>query len=214
MEVRPAQVTFWEGLRSNCLLLLWKLGCWTPPDRRVLNERILPYYATEPGFERILFVGIKKYNRRNRALFARRTYTTIDPDLASARYGGERHITAVLEDLSAHVTPSTFDVIVVNGVIGFGLNDSDAVEKAVAACRRALRAGGHLIISLNENTPARIDLSLIAAAEGLEPQVIAPFADVRLVVHTPLRERTHTYYAFGRRPDDVSRTNPLESARR
>jgi len=164
----------------------------------VLDETILPYYARARGFERLLFVGVKKYNAKNRRLMAGRTYVTIEPEPAFARHGGERHIQDSLQNLAKHVVPSSFDVIVVNGVIGHGLDAPADVERALAACCDALRMGGHLVLGLNEESTDVANVHSYEPMSRLREHCFDPLGTSRHVVQTPLRERSHSYFFFER----------------
>lgn len=59
---------------------------------------------------------------------------TIDADPWKSRFGSQRHIVAGLEDLAAHVQPGGLDLILCNGVVGWGLADPDGCEQAFGAC--------------------------------------------------------------------------------
>lgn len=193
---------FWRWVRMEVLLAAWRAGRWTPPDRRVLDGTVLPHYARAAGFERALFVGVKAYNARNRELFAGRVYATLDPEPRFAAHGGDPHFVARLEELERLVAPASFDVIVVNGVIGHGLDAPADVDRALMACHRALRVGGELVLGVNEDAPGAVDLSGIPALRFFTPAPFAPLAGApRHVVPTPLRERTHTFLFYTRRPD-------------
>jgi SAM-dependent methyltransferase len=124
------------------------------PDRRVLERTIFPYLLTRDDCHRILFVGCRWYTRRYRGLLAGKEYVTVDRDPKQARHGARRHITDSMENLEAHFGPGTLDAIVCNGVVGWGLDDRAAIERAFAASYRCLRSGGLLIVGWND-TPRR-----------------------------------------------------------
>src|SRR6476646_1062610 len=92
-------------VRTEILLTAWQLGLYVPPDRRVLDEVILPSYARRDGFERALFVGVKAYNAKNREIFRGRSYATIDPNPAFAPHGGSPHVVDGLENIARHFPP-------------------------------------------------------------------------------------------------------------
>ncbi len=185
-----------RGVRSELLITAWRLGMYMPPDRRILDGVILPAYAQRAGFERMLFVGVKAYNAGNRDLYRGKSYATIDPNPAFAPFGGEPHVVDGLENIAQHFAPASFDVIVVNGVIGHGLNPKPLVERAIAGCRDALRQGGELVLGVNEQTETAVDLGGIGAFARFEPIDFAPLGAARHVVETPLRERTHTFLFY------------------
>lgn len=129
-------------------------------DREALDQRLLPPFVADPGCRRILFVGCDWYTRHYEAMFAGRDFRTIERDPARARYGAKRHVVADLQDLGDHLAPGSLDLIICNGVIGWGLNDPAAIETAMAACVASLAPGGSLIIGWNdipEKTPVSLD---------------------------------------------------------
>lgn len=122
-------------------------------DREVLERRILPAYARRPDVQRVLFVGCARYTQHYEHLFGHAEYWTIDPLPRNRRWGARRHIRDRLERLDRHVAPDHFDLIVCNGVLGWGLNRHDDAEAAFAACHRALRPGGELVLGWNDVFP-------------------------------------------------------------
>ncbi|MEO8188380.1 MAG: methyltransferase domain-containing protein [Burkholderiaceae bacterium] len=122
-------------------------------DRRVLEQVILPEYASRPDISRILFVGCAVYTQQYDELFGDGEYWTIDPVARRRRYGSTRHIVDTLQNLGSHVAPEYFDLIVCNGVLGWGLNTPADAEAALAACFKHLRAGGHLLLGWNNIAP-------------------------------------------------------------
>ena len=119
-------------------------------DRRLLERRILPWFASRVEFARVLFVGCGWYTRGYERLFAGRQYWTLDNDPAKRRWGARRHITDSIADLTKHFTPQTLDLIVCNGVFGWGLDDRAEVEAAFGACHASLRANGVLLVGWND----------------------------------------------------------------
>lgn len=78
------------------------------------------------------------------------TMTSIEPDAKAAIYGSSHHhIVDVVQNLMRYVQPGAFDVAVLNGIIGFGLNEDNAIKEAAIAMHQALRPGGLLVIGYN-----------------------------------------------------------------
>jgi hypothetical protein len=63
------------------------------------------------------------------------------------------------------MAPGSLDVIVCNGVVGWGLDAPQAVDAAVIACHATLRAGGLLL--LGWNATARRKGAVLAEATAL-----------------------------------------------
>jgi SAM-dependent methyltransferase len=122
-------------------------------DRQVLEAQILPWLAARADVHRILFVGCARYTRDYGRCFARQEYWTIDPVARRRRWGAERHIVGRFEDLGRHAPPATFDAIVCNGVLGWGLDRRADAEAAFAASHAALRPLGELIVGWNDVAP-------------------------------------------------------------
>ncbi|HEY6824557.1 MAG TPA: hypothetical protein VI195_08955, partial [Steroidobacteraceae bacterium] len=91
-------------------------------DRRVLEQIIFPYLASLADVRRVLFVGCDWYTRHYEPVFfPARTFWTIDPAPRARRFAGRQHIVDALENLPRHFDPDYFDLIICNGVYGFGL---------------------------------------------------------------------------------------------
>ena len=122
-------------------------------DRQYLEHEVLADMAQRADVRRILFVGCARYTRHYESMFAHAEYWTIDPDPNRRRWAARRHVVDRLERLGFHRPASYFDLIVCNGVLGWGLNDRDDAETAFAACYFALRPGGQLIVGWNDVRP-------------------------------------------------------------
>lgn len=165
------------------------------PDREVLERRILPWLASEPSLQRVLFVGCDWYTRHYARRFAGKQYWTIEMDPARARYGAPgRHVVGPLQDLRAHFAPASLDAIVCNGVLGWGLDDREQAEVAFEACVECLAPGGVLVLGVNDVPEKRVyPLSESRPLARLEPFVFPPLATASHLVPTPNR---HTFLFF------------------
>lgn len=149
-------------------------------DRRLLEQTILPAYAARIDIGRVLFVGCAPYTRRYEGLFTGREYWTIDPVLRRRQYGSQRHLIDRLERLGEHVDPGYFDLIICNGVLGWGLNELNDAEAAFAACERHLRAGGELMLGWNDVPPRnRVTPDEVQSLQRFEKLVFEPFGAAR-----------------------------------
>jgi SAM-dependent methyltransferase len=122
-------------------------------DRRLLEDRILPACAGRAGLRRVLFVGTAAYAQRYEAFFAGLEYWTIDPSPRRRRWGARRHVVDRLEHIGQHLPPHCLDLIVCNGVLGWGLNRRADAEAAFDACHTVLRDGGELVVGWNDVWP-------------------------------------------------------------
>jgi len=111
-------------------------------DRKILHRTILPYFAERAEFQRVLFIGCDWYTRGYRRLFAHRDYWTLDFDPAKQRFGAPQHIVDSMTNVGGHFAPGSVDLILCNGVFGYGLNDAAPVAQAFHGCYECLRVGG------------------------------------------------------------------------
>jgi hypothetical protein len=185
-------VPFLRSVRESFLKTGWSLGLYTPPDRAMLDT-ILGHYAGSERYRHVLFVGVKVYNRHLPAMFAGKSFATMDPNPENARFGGDPHWVDVLEHLDRHAEADAFDLIVMNGVIGFGLDAPKNVESALVQVHRALRADGDLLLGINERIPTHVDLRSVEAMTLFRPKAFPPLGASRHQIVTPFREETHTF---------------------
>jgi len=129
------------------------------PDRETLEQVILPAYAGRDDIQTVLFVGCDYYTRHYEQMFAAKAYSTIDPDRWKHRFGARSHRVIGMEQIDAHFAPGSLDLVVCNGVFGWGLNERVDVERAFDNCFACLRAGGHLVLGWND-VPERRPLAL------------------------------------------------------
>ena len=140
-------------------------------DRRLLEETVLPGYAADASLGRLLFVGCDWYTREYVELFAprRERYRTVDIDPAKARFGAPGHVIAPMQEIDRHFAPGSIDVIVANGVYGFGIDDRAGLGAAFAAARAVLRPGGTLVLGWNDVPAlAPFDPEAVAGEAGFE----------------------------------------------
>lgn len=176
---------------------LWLLGLYRPPDRKLLEQVILPHYGTQDEFQRILFVGVRRYVTSYQELFPEKRYVTIDPVPYTRWFGAACHVVDTVENVNRYFEEGSFDLIVMNGVIGWGLNDVESIERAFRACSLCLREGGELILGLNEGRLGGVEITWTLG--DFEPFEFVKLGAHRLDVKTPLPERSHTYL-FYRKP--------------
>jgi hypothetical protein len=128
-------------------------------DRSILEQVVLPYFAQNTAFQKILFVGCSAYTQWYSELFNSKEYWTIDSKYVKRKYGAEHHIVDSITHVGRHVARDYFDVILMNGVIGFGLNRVGDIEQAIDACYQVLASQGILLVGWND-TPRRTPLDI------------------------------------------------------
>ena len=171
-------------------------------DRRVLEQIIIAFYCTDPAIKTVLFVGCNNDTAHYpRFYFSGVDYWTLDPDPSCARYGAEQHIIAPLEALNQNFPADFFDLIICNGVVGWGLDTFDQCEAAFSQCHTCLADNGHLLVGWND-IPQRAPVSLaqLPALGRFLKHTFPPFGTWRYLTDTPYR---HTY-DFYRKPGRVT----------
>jgi SAM-dependent methyltransferase len=163
-------------------------------DRRILETIILPWLMGLPGNRRVLFVGCDWYTRGYRKWFDQDSYWTMDYDVAKAPYGSRLHITDSMTNVTRHFGIEALDLVLCNGVFGWGLNERAQVEHAFSAVSTVLRSGGLLLIGWND-TPKRkpFPLESIQALQRLRRRIIDPLGQTDVRTDTP---NQHVYSLF------------------
>ena len=168
------------------------------PDRDMLERVILPAYAQLPGTHKVLFVGSDWFTRHYEKLFSGQEYWTLDPDPWKRRFGAHRHIVAALESLDAHFAEGHFDVIVCNGIFGWGLNERVDCERAFLNCFTRLRAGGHFMLGWNDvpaHTP--FPLASLASLAHFTPQPLPALGSAHFLADPQTRHMFDFYVRDG-----------------
>jgi SAM-dependent methyltransferase len=162
-------------------------------DRMVLEQQILPHYRLNRAIRNILFVGCDTYTAHyQRTLFIDVNYVTIEPDPALARFGATpHHVVAPLEQLARHFPPASFDLIICNGVFGWGLDGLEQCNAAFDQCHTCLRQDGHLLLGWDDVPRRRpIELEQIPSLARFRKYVFPEFGSWRYLTATPFR---HTF---------------------
>ena len=167
-------------------------------DRTILECVIIPYYQLAADFRRILFVGTDWYTHGYNRLFRTKDFTTIDPDPAKAHYGAAHHICAPMQAITLHFQNSSLDLVMCNGVVGWGLDGAADAEAAFRACYGALRPGGHLIVGWNDLAAHRpFRLTEIQSLAQFSPLTFGPLNKTEYLVDNEWRH----VFSFFKKPD-------------
>jgi len=164
------------------------------PDRRVMSEAYVPALSAEAG--RILWVGCRKYTLEDYAALEEgggEVWTT-DIDSSAERWGRKgRHRTGDVCDADNLFGDITFDAVVCNGVLGYGVDSPEQQRRALTALAAILKPGGRLLLGWNTD---KIEDPEVA---GLLAQDFTPSA----LGDQPARVRfdavTHVYDSLVRR---------------
>jgi SAM-dependent methyltransferase len=187
-------VNFFRWAKAELHRHAWKYGLYTPPDRRLLEREILPAIAANEANQRILSVGLGWYTTTYSTYFERKTFVTIDIDESRAVFAANPHIVGDLRNLSQYFDANEFfDVILMNGVIGYGLDTVEDVDRALAQCAARLCKGGLLLLGVNEEIKTHVDLAHVPAQALFEPTPFGRWPAARVMVEIPFPQRTHTF---------------------
>jgi SAM-dependent methyltransferase len=119
--------------------------------RRVLEQIIFPYFTARDEFRTILFIGCDWYTEHYKDVFHAKEYWTIEKDRGrSERYGAPRRVTDGLHHLTHYFGSDYFDLIICNGVFGWGLDSREEADASLDACLHCLRPGGVFILGWND----------------------------------------------------------------
>lgn len=123
-------------------------------DRRYMENQILPALQCS-GLGRIAFVGSGPYTYHYGRWFDKTTteYWTLDIDPAEAKWGEQRgrHKVCDIKIIDSCFPTRFFDVILLNGVLGAGLNDLPQINEALIAIHNVLKTNGLLLIGWNRD---------------------------------------------------------------
>ena len=170
-------------------------------DRRHMRRDILPAVArARPG--RILFVGVRGYTRDYGRVFrgSRTEFWTCDVDPAAARFGApSRHLTEDVQAIDSAFPEGYFDVVILNGVFGWGIDEPAGMDRTLRALAKILVPGGALLIGWNHD-------------RAPDPQTLAGITLYQATSYAGLparrrfREVTHVYawYRTRREEDHAS----------
>jgi SAM-dependent methyltransferase len=166
-------------------------------DRRVLEQVIFKYLRGLPNTHKVLFVGCHYFTRHYEWTFFRGCeYWTMDVAPEMRRFAGRRHLVAPLQDLGKHFPEGYFDLIICNGVYGFGLNTLEGCEEAFEQCHSRLREDGCLLVGWNDiPTRTPVPLESVTSLARFEKLVCPELGGWRYLTDTPYR---HTYDFYRR----------------
>jgi hypothetical protein len=139
------------------------------PSRIFLEATVIPALA-RAGRRRMLSVGTRSYNRTlyQRCVAEGIAVWSIDLDPAAAAYGAPAgHFVGSICDVDKLATGTAFDVIVFNGVLGWGVNTPEDALTALAAIKTVASPDALMFLGWN---PGKTDGAEVAAIrERLTP---------------------------------------------
>lgn len=171
-------------------------------DRRIFEQVVLPYFQADIACSHILFVGCDWYTKGYTRRFSNKNYWTLDIDPQMRKFAARHHIVDGLQNVSRHFAGGALDVIICNGVFGWGLDTPGDVDQAIRGCHDVLRPGGWLVLGVNgvsERRPSALETCRSVAA--FEPAVFPPLGTANYLTETPWQHR----FIFLRKPSGLRR---------
>ena len=168
-------------------------------ERYILEQKIIPYFANRKEVVKVLFVGCGSYTKHYQRWFRNQEYRTIDINPLKRIYGAKNHITDSMSNLKHHFKPNDLDLIICNGVFGWGLNEKQDVEEAFAACFECLGDGGVLIIGWDDTPETKpFPLETCESLNQFQPYLFPPLNTSQYINSSD--ENNHHVYNFYFKP--------------
>ena len=146
-------------------------------DRRILEQKIIPYFLEKEEFTKVLFVGCGSYTKHYEKWFKhKQEYWTIDINPFKKIFGAKKHIVDSSSNLNLYFKENYLDLIICNGVFGHGLDEREDVDKAYGACYQCLRNGGVLIIGWNDDAEP-FPLATSESIKKFKPFIFTPLSN-------------------------------------
>lgn len=166
------------------------------PDRVFLENTAIPFFAETEEIKTVLDIGVDWYTWRYNRLFPNQEYHSIDFDPGKARFASDRHIEGSLLELDQHYKAEQFDLIMCNGVFGWGVNEPETIQTGAMQITKCLAPGGYLVVGWNDNDERRPEGLEAILADKLEPFVFPPVNDCFFDTNTAHRH----LFRFYRKP--------------
>ena len=163
-------------------------------DRSVLEKEIFPYFKDSKEFSSILFVGCRWYTKGYNKIFEQKNYWTMDVDSRQSRFGTKQHVVDSMQNIIHHFAENYFDLIICNGVVGYGLNEKTDIDNAFQGAFRALRRQGLFVLGWNDIEG--YDLHIYYESQSLRlfsPYVFPPFGVSEYATKT-VNRHTFSFY--------------------
>ncbi|MBB6610705.1 class I SAM-dependent methyltransferase [Pontibacter sp. Tf4] len=151
------------------------------PDRIWLDQHLYPRLAKlKQG--RILFVGCAYYTWESLKYFDKGVdLVTVDIDECNQLWGGKNHLVASILDIDKYVAPHSFDIVLLNGIFGHGVDTPEMQIQTYKALHQVLKPSGLLQIGWNHDLipdPTALEISqelfVKTSFEGLPERTTFP----------------------------------------
>jgi len=167
------------------------------PDRHFLEREVFTYINEKFGSNfSVMFVGMDRYNWHYPRLLRGRFFS-IDLDPKKRRYGHKNHhTTGSVTQLSLFHQRDKFDVVICNGLIGYGVNDLKTFDDMLRECNLTLKKDGLFFVGFN-NTPKFLSFDIEKATNWRQYKTFIPnIPGVTSHVHTVETSHCHTFLFY------------------
>ncbi len=173
---------------------LWSRGLWLPRDRRVLINEVFPLVAKKSLS--VLFVGVQKYTADYEKYFKNLQIESIDVDPKQAVWGFKKHHIGILDDKFL-INKQRYDAVIMNGVIGYGLDDHNECEQTIKIVYEILNKEGLFILGVNPHQMGNVELKKI----GILSEKFLPVPGIRnshkvVIQNEFFKNLTHEFYFY------------------
>lgn len=160
-----------------------------------MKDVIFPYFVDNNNFSTVLFIGSQWYTRGYNRVFKDKNYWTLEVDPEQAKYGSSNHIIDYAENVSDYFSKSAIDLIICNGVYGYGLDDKADFDRTIDGFNDCLRAGGIFIHGWNDIPEHRpFDLNDSVSLKRFSLFEFPPLSASHYLTANPNRH-TYDFYA-------------------
>ncbi len=123
------------------LVLKWRLEV-----RYIIEKKIFPKIK----HKRVLLVGVEYYTENYPNLLKTSDLCTLDINPSVAKFGAKNHIVGDVSEVDKFFPEESFDVVLLLGIFGYGLNDMKGAEKTLENCSKILKKNGLLILNWSD----------------------------------------------------------------
>jgi len=172
-------------------------------NRRFLEQSVFGYInrmsGEASGAVQVLFVGIDKHNWHYPRLL-NAAFHSLDIEARKAVYGQPgRHWIGSATRMAEHYGENAFDVVVANGLLGFGIDDAPDCERLLANCAAVLKPDGLLVLGYND-LPERAPYPVLPLAQAWFDEFTPPIAGVAGALHRVDDPFRHVFLFLKKRP--------------
>jgi hypothetical protein len=110
------------------------------PDRIWMEQVLLPIISNA-GFSKILFAGCAPYTWHYELFFNNKStqYLTTDIEPRARIWGARKHFVCRIQDIDKHIKSDCIDMVLFNGIFGWGVNSIDDMNKSLRSMYKILK---------------------------------------------------------------------------